>query len=73
VETPRRAEARLAADAGSSARSEDDGAAVEPAADASGLEELARTGVGLAADAAGVGLKLAGRAVGRIGRLAGRD
>ena len=47
--------------------------AAEPQVDASGLEELARASAALAADAAGIGLKLAGRAVGRIGRLAGRD
>jgi hypothetical protein len=63
----------VAAGAASGDRDDDEGALAEPQADALGLEELAKAGVGLAADAAGVGLKLAGRAVGRIGRLAGRD
>ena len=36
------------------------------------LERLAKAGVGLAAGAAATGLKLAGRAVGGLGRVVGR-
>jgi hypothetical protein len=73
VESPRRAEARLQA----AERSEAEDVPAAPAGaeqgGAPGLEDLARAGTGLALDAAGIGLRLAGRAVGRIGRLAGRD
>ena len=69
IESPRRAKARTAtrdraaADAGE-----------QPVATGSGseLEQLARAGARLAAGAASMGLKLAGRTVGGLGRVVGR-
>jgi hypothetical protein len=71
VQSPRRAEARRGAEARRAA-AEQPAPAPEPAAGGAGIEDLARAGVGLAAEAAGVGIKLAGRALGGIGRLTGR-
>jgi hypothetical protein len=78
VESPRRAEARRDAEQRRGAASTPPSRPIEPDKSASGgLEELAKAGAGLAFDAAGIGLRLAGRAAGqaagRIGRLTGRD
>ena len=56
-------------------------AAAEPAAEpesgppstTSGFEQLARAGAGLAGGAAAAGFRLAGRAVGEIGKAVGRS
>ena len=71
IESPRRADARAAAQ---KARTE---AVAESPREASRselaeVEQLAQTGVKLAAGAAAAGLKLAGRAVGGLGRVVGR-
>jgi hypothetical protein len=71
IESPRRAGARAAAQ---KARTEP---AVETPREASRselaeLEQLAQAGAKLAAGAAAAGLKLAGRAVGGLGRVVGR-
>jgi hypothetical protein len=71
IETPRRARARAAAGTASA------GAAANPPAQAQRseieeLERLAIAGVRLAGGAAVGGLKLAGRAVGGLGRAVGR-
>ena len=71
MESPRRAEARAGAAQRRASTERRSAAPIEPEHADSGLEELAKAGAGLAVDAAGVGLKLAGRAAGRIGRLAG--
>jgi hypothetical protein len=70
VETPTRAAAR---DAAEPRRSEplaepESG----PAQTGSGFERLARAGAGLAGGAAAAGFRLAGRAVGEIGKAVGR-
>jgi hypothetical protein len=71
IESPRRAGARAAAQK----------ARTEPAAESpreasrselAEVEQLAQTGAKLAAGAAAAGLKLAGRAVGGLGRVVGR-
>jgi hypothetical protein len=71
IESPRRAGARAAAEK----------ARTEPAAESpreasrselAEIEHLAQTGAKLAAGAAAAGLKLAGRAVGGLGRVVGR-
>ena len=71
IESPRRADARAAAQK----------ARAEPAAESprepsrselAEVEQLAQTGAKLAAGAAAAGLKLAGRAVGGLGRVVGR-
>jgi hypothetical protein len=71
IESPRRAGARAAAQ---KARTE--AAAESPREDSRSelaeVEQLAQTGVKLAAGAAAAGLKLAGRAVGGLGRVVGR-
>ncbi len=74
VESPRRAAARASA---SEAVAAEAGDAAEPAGtgaapSSSGLEDLARAGFGLASGAAAVGLKLAGRAAGEVGKAMGR-
>ncbi len=71
IESPRRADARAAAQ---KARTEP---AVETPREASRselaeVEQLAQAGAKLAAGAAAAGLKLAGRAVGGLGRVVGR-
>ena len=68
VESPRRAAARAAGE-GKTAKAES--AAAPSAPPTSGLEDLARAGFGLATGAAAVGLKLAGRAAGEIGKAVG--
>jgi hypothetical protein len=68
IESPRRAGARAAAQ---KARTEPAAASPREASH-SEVEQLAQTGVKLAAGAAAVGLKLAGRAVGGLGRVVGR-
>jgi hypothetical protein len=73
VESPRRAAARAAAAEGPAAAGTA-GAGPAPATEppsASGIEDLARAGFGLATGAAAVGLKLAGRAAGGIGKAVG--
>jgi hypothetical protein len=71
IESPRRASARAAAQ---KARTEP---AVETPREASRselaeVEQLAQAGAKLAAGAAAAGLKLAGRAIGGLGRVVGR-
>jgi formate-dependent nitrite reductase cytochrome c552 subunit len=71
IESPRRASARAAAQ---KARTE---SAAETPREASRselaeVEQLAQAGAKLAAGAAAAGLKLAGRAVGGLGRVVGR-
>ncbi len=68
VESPRRAAAREER----AATTESTGPVAGPSAPShSGLEDLARAGFGLATGAAAVGLKLAGRAAGGIGKAVG--
>jgi hypothetical protein len=71
IETPRRASARAAAERTSgTASSESARESAQP--EHSELEQLARAGARLAGGAAATGLKLAGRAVGGLGRVVGR-
>jgi hypothetical protein len=68
VESPRRAAARKRA-----AEKPSPPPAAEPADDGgSGFEQLARAGAGLAAGSAAVGFRLAGRALGGLGKAVGR-
>jgi hypothetical protein len=73
VQSPRRAEARRSAAQREREAPPQPEPANEPEPGGQGVEELARAGVGLAAEAAVVGLKLAGRAAGTLGRLTGRN
>ena len=68
VESPRRAAARTRAASGSAPRA---ATAPEPR-DESGFEQLARAGAGLAVGTAAAGFRLAGRALGEIGKAVGR-
>jgi hypothetical protein len=71
VESPRRAEARRSATRRTRPTAEPTRA--DPALEGeSGFEQLARAGVGLATGVAGVGLRLAGRAAGELGKAVGR-
>jgi hypothetical protein len=73
VESPRRAEARqAAADRAGASRAAGGQGDAQSGEGPSGLEELARAGVGLATGTAAAGLKLAGRAAGGPGRGVGR-
>ena len=73
VESPRRAAARASATGAKAAGQAPASAptAATPAHSESGFEDLARAGFGLASGAAAVGLKLAGRAAGEIGKALG--
>jgi hypothetical protein len=71
VESPLRAAARAAADP-EEAEAREGGNRAEPPEVSSGFEDLARAGFGLASGAAAVGLRLAGRAAGEIGKAVGR-
>jgi hypothetical protein len=72
VESPRRAAARASAAEGPPADgSAGEGPAAAAPTSASGFEDLARAGFGLATGTAAVGLKLAGRAAGGIGKALG--
>ncbi len=73
VESPRRAAARASAAEGPVAGgTADAGAGTDTAPPSpSGIEDLARAGFGLATGAAAVGLKLAGRAAGGVGKALG--
>jgi hypothetical protein len=70
VETPTRAAARDAG--GSRARDPSTDPEPEPASNPPGFERLARAGVGFAGAATAAGFRLAGRAVGEIGKAVGR-
>ena len=73
VESPRRAAARAAGRQGAGQEAPTERIVTEPAPrDESGIEQLARAGVGVAAGAAASGLRLAGRVVGGIGKAVGR-
>lgn len=66
VRSPRRAAAQAGATRPASS-------VAEPAeSSTSGFEDLARAGVGLAGGAAALGLRLAGRAAGELGKAVGR-
>ena len=71
IESPRRVAAREIA-----AREDEPEPSVaadpEPRSAISGFEQLARAGFGLAGGAAAVGMRLAGRAAGEIGKAVGR-
>ena len=69
VESPRRAAARSSARGETAEQAEP--LETPPAGSRSGVEDLARAGFGLAAGAAAVGMKLAGRAAGEIGKAVG--
>ena len=69
VESPRRAAARSSAREESAERAEP--RSTPAPSSSSGIEDLARAGFGLATGAAAVGLKLAGRAAGEIGKAVG--
>jgi hypothetical protein len=69
VETPTRAAARDAAEPRHKPLAEPESG---PAPTGSEFERLARVGVGLAGGAAAAGFRLAGRAVGEIGKAVGR-
>jgi hypothetical protein len=71
IETPRRARARAAAETASAAP-EPEPSAPAQRSEIEQLEHLAIAGVRLAGGAAAGGLKLAGRAVGGLGRAVGR-
>ena len=71
IESPRRADARAAAEQKDPRSAPASGA--QPSGSGPGdLERLARAGVSLAGGATAAGLKLAGRAVGGLGRVVGR-
>jgi hypothetical protein len=72
VESPRRAAARqrrAEAPAETTAAGGDTG---RESGDESGFEQLARAGAGLAGGAAAAGFRLAGRALGELGKAVGR-
>ena len=68
IESPRRARARASSEQPSPGTAGSEAPSREPG----DLEQLARTGIRVAGGAAGLGLKLAGRAVGELGRVVGR-
>jgi hypothetical protein len=70
IESKRRARARASKPKSTGAR--DQRAVSRPRSELGELEQLARASARLAAEAAGVGLKLAGRTVGGLGRVVGR-
>jgi hypothetical protein len=70
IESPRRARARAAAEDFSGASQGD--AQQASRSELEQLEHLAQAGVRVAGGAAAAGLKLAGRAVGGLGRVVGR-
>ena len=73
VETPVRTAARDAAERRRESAPPAPEAEGGRAAATSGFEQLARAGAGLAGGAAAAGFRLAGRAVGEIGKAVGRS
>jgi hypothetical protein len=72
VESPRRVAARESAAKEHAAQERSVAAEPESRSAASGFEQLARAGFGLAGGAAAAGMRLAGRAAGEIGKAVGR-
>jgi hypothetical protein len=72
VESPRRVAARERAARAEGVPEPSVAADPEPKSAISGFEQLARAGFGLAGGAAAVGVRLAGRAAGEIGKAVGR-
>jgi hypothetical protein len=70
IESKRRAKTRSSKQKSSAARPRQ--TEPQPHSEFGELEQLARAGAKLAAEAAGVGLRLAGRTVGGLGRVVGR-
>jgi hypothetical protein len=68
IESPRRSRARAGAEPDRAMGAEP----AQPDSELQQLERLARSGVRVAAGAAGLGLKLAGRTVAGLGRVLGR-
>lgn len=71
IKSPRRAGERAAAEQRATAPPPAS-APRRPDPEPGDLERLARAGIGIAGGTAAVGLKLAGRAIGGLGRAAGR-
>jgi hypothetical protein len=72
VDSPRRAAARAEAGEAGSGSVTGEEIAEPTGREESGFEQLARAGVGVAVGVAGVGVRLAGRTVGVIGKALGR-
>ena len=72
IKSPRRAGAKAAAQQRAAASPPPPSQPRAPESQPSDLERLARAGIGVGVGATAVGLKLAGRAIGGLGRVVGR-